>query len=157
MFWLSFVMVIRTLAWWCSDFVNLAHDMLIRQPLKRLYIEGPNMNGWGFWENRAESDICAALTGTTSAHWEVATDVCSDLLLRKFEAWYVMMVTSMYVLVVLYCCQCVFAFVQFRLTWAPLMRRYTLQSRPNCLVKSRTDHSISNGVMLPVQGAPGVT
>lgn len=129
MSYLAIVVAFQILASACRDTLWGAQDYLIRLPLYKMYRLGPNLNGWGFWENRTDADVCAALTGTSSAHWETAVSVCDDLITRKFEAYYIMATTILYVLFSLYLCHCALSVIHFRMSWAPIMREYRASQR----------------------------
>ncbi len=59
-------------------------------PLRWLYLQGPALGGWGFWEGRPPGDICAELTHLPAEHFlnepEGAAQ-CGSLVERKFVAF----------------------------------------------------------------------
>lgn len=71
-------------------------------PLRTLYFFGPSLYGVGFWEGRAPSEICAALTGVVAAVWErpAAALECVELIERKYYAFLISVVLVAVVYVV---------------------------------------------------------
>jgi len=60
---------------------------IVLHPLRRLYFEGPDVYGYGWWGGRAAPDICAQLTNVDAAFWTRNPDDCRTLLERKFVAF----------------------------------------------------------------------
>jgi len=60
----------------------------ILYPLRRLYFDGPDVHGYGWWGGRAATDVCAQLTNVDAAFWARNPDDCRALLERKFVAFY---------------------------------------------------------------------
>jgi hypothetical protein len=58
---------------------------IIEAPLCNLYLNGPSLGGWGFWESKPFPDICAQLTNVPSLHWEHHLDACKALINRRFD------------------------------------------------------------------------
>jgi hypothetical protein len=68
-------------------------------PLRQLYLEGPALQDWGFWEGKDFVDICAQLTGVSAKMWETNFGACSNLIERKFRAFVLGVYTVFYVIV----------------------------------------------------------
>jgi len=59
-------------------------DVLIVQPLKLLYFQGPAL--FGFWGGLPIEDICAAFTQVSADLWKHQREHCIALVDRKFTA-----------------------------------------------------------------------
>lgn len=73
--------------------------LLFEYPLLMLYMHGPTLNGFGFWEGRSLSDICSVLTNVPSLHWTASRDnvlECASLIDRKFQSLMVMLYFVVY-------------------------------------------------------------
>ena len=73
-------------------------DVFLRIPLERLYMHGPALSGWGFWEGKRVEDICAELTRVPADRWELMRLECEDLVKRQFKSFYVATTFSLYAL-----------------------------------------------------------
>ena len=73
----------------------------VELPLLALYLNGPQLNGFGFWEGLSLAEICARLTGVESRMWDSNMDMCQDLVQRKFGAFLISCYFAMYVVVML--------------------------------------------------------
>lgn len=65
-----------------------AYKGLVVAPLRRLYYHGPAMGGYGFWNGREPSDICAAYF-QTGTFWTNNMQACVDGIEKNFEAFMV--------------------------------------------------------------------
>ena len=74
-------------------------DVFLRIPLERLYMHGPALSGWGFWEGKRIEDICAELTRVPADRWELMRSECEALVWRQFKSFYVATTFSLYALV----------------------------------------------------------
>jgi hypothetical protein len=63
------------------------YEHLINIPLGHVYLHGPAINGFGFWEGLAFEDICAELTKVPARHWIHNTDECHGLIGRHQHAF----------------------------------------------------------------------
>jgi hypothetical protein len=71
-------------------------DVFLRIPLERLYMHGPALSGWGFWEGKRIEDVCAELTRVPADRWELMRSECEDLVRRQFKSFYVATTFSLY-------------------------------------------------------------
>jgi hypothetical protein len=55
-------------------------------PIRTLYLAGPALYGYGFWEGKTHEDICASLTNIPAQHWCENQDVCDALIDHKVAA-----------------------------------------------------------------------
>ena len=62
---------------------------LIDWPLRTLYLNGPSLLGYGWWEGVGEADLCSQITGVGAEFWdgEHSQDACGDLIERKVFAF----------------------------------------------------------------------
>jgi hypothetical protein len=74
---------------------------LFELPLLQLYLYGPNVAGFGFWEGHQQDVVCATLTNVHSTHWVEHGDECSRLIYRRFEGYLIFMYVTIYVLTLL--------------------------------------------------------
>ncbi len=77
-------------------FAVSAYAYVIVDPLRRLYLHGPRLHGYGFWKGAAPHDICAALTNYESAFWKNNEKECMQVIERDFNSLVVLVETIMY-------------------------------------------------------------
>jgi hypothetical protein len=65
-------------------------------PLKSLYFLGPSFSGVGGWGGTNAADICSQITQVPASHWINYSEVCSELLERKFSSFLVLFFCSAY-------------------------------------------------------------
>lgn len=60
------------------------HDGLFVELIRTLYLKGPSLHGYGFWQGKKMSDICGILTGVDASHWAIVnnTEICN----RRIES-----------------------------------------------------------------------
>lgn len=64
----------------------------IERPLATLYLCGPAIRGYGFWEGRPPWEICSALTRVDAGFWRTSDEngkVCDSLVAHKAHAFIV--------------------------------------------------------------------
>lgn len=70
---------------------------LFELPLLQVYLFGPSLGGYGFWQGQDPDVICSSLTGVPASHWaQEASDECCALIYRRFEAYMVMIYVTFY-------------------------------------------------------------
>lgn len=52
-----------------------------------IYLHGPSLWGYGFWEGASEADICSSVTGVSSAFWMTNESMCLEIIERKSDAF----------------------------------------------------------------------
>eukprot|EP00975_Prorocentrum_lima_P047793 9993785-Prorocentrum_lima.AAC.1 len=57
-------------------------------------MKGPPIASFGFWMSMPESDICAAMTHTTSDVWDANPIHCKEIIESRFESVHVMVQTA---------------------------------------------------------------
>lgn len=72
--------------------------LAVVEPLRYLYVHGPALGGWGFWEGRPQADACAELTAVPASFWASNVEPCSELLDRKFHAGLTLLAVAAYAL-----------------------------------------------------------
>jgi len=63
---------------------------LMQRPLANLYLSGPGLGGFGFWEGRSAPDVCVYVSGVgPTSFWEQpgAADACINLVAKKAAAF----------------------------------------------------------------------
>jgi len=58
----------------------------VELPLLYVYMFGPSMGGYGFWEGKQLDIICSELTAVPQEHWTENIDVCETLVTHKFNS-----------------------------------------------------------------------
>jgi hypothetical protein len=76
---------------------------LFQVPLFYLYLKGPDLNingnaSIGFWSGRDSHDICAEVTRVAAEHWRQNSDVCDELIQRRFMTYYVFLEMVVYII-----------------------------------------------------------
>ncbi len=84
-------------AWDC------VYDVVFVRMFARLYLEGPAMGGYGFWEGRSPESICSVMTGNDESFWLKNKAECEVMISKRFNGWIVLleMIFYMYFLIVL--------------------------------------------------------
>ena len=76
---------------------------IFEAPLLTLYLQGPSLFGYGFWEGKPFNEICAHLTGINASYWSESRNdgECIALIERKFNAFLVFGYFCMYIAFIL--------------------------------------------------------
>ncbi len=86
-----------------TDAIKSAAYYLLEQPLRTLYMKGPSIKEYGFWEGRNATHICTQLIKDLEPEvWFEEMSMqrrCDTLIERKFTAFYVAVLTGLYVYV----------------------------------------------------------
>lgn len=87
----------------------VAHGKLlvdgIGAPLRWLYLFGPSLLGWGFWEGKTAAEVCSRLTNVEAAFWErdLNRGQCLELIEAKVHAFSIgAVVVAVWMIVVLW-------------------------------------------------------
>ena len=80
--------------------------MIIDTPLFYLYMYGPRLNSYGFWEGQDVTAICHTITGVPEMHWEHNQFICEDLVIRKFGALLALVYFALYILLIRFILSC---------------------------------------------------
>lgn len=73
--------------------------LMVEQPFGVLYRDGPAAGAYGFWQAKANADVCAELTAVPAAHWSVQAAECAALIERRAHSWVLLVYAALYVLV----------------------------------------------------------
>ena len=84
---------------WVCKVGSTLYDTVFVRALARLYLYGPALGGYGFWEGREAEDICASITGNRADFWKDHPEECSSILDRKFYSWLVVFEVVLYFVV----------------------------------------------------------
>ena len=76
------------------------YDVIVIGPFRRLYFQGPEISGFGFWQGRPSNEICSMITGVSGDLWIKNMYECEDLLDRKFVSFVILVEIVLYVYVV---------------------------------------------------------
>lgn len=71
---------------------------LLEKPIEILYLRGPAIFGYGFWEGLPRADICSRLTGVDSRHWIISVVECDAIIERKLQGMYIALYFAVYML-----------------------------------------------------------
>jgi hypothetical protein len=80
--------------------LNYINWVLLEYPLYILYIHGPSLNGWLFYEGRSIDEICADLTNVPNQHWLLNISECKSLISRKLTAIIVFIYFMVYMMII---------------------------------------------------------
>ena len=83
------------MAW--AQFQNL-YSVLIVEPIKKLYLNGPMLGMFGFWGGKHKAEICHLLTSIDSRFWINNSRDCDILIEDRFQAFKVTAETVIYFL-----------------------------------------------------------
>lgn len=78
------------------DFVSLVIWALIDGPFEYLYIHGPRVGSYGFWQNMPAADVCAEMTGVGAAHWREHIAVCTETIRDRARSWTLLLYCALY-------------------------------------------------------------
>ena len=76
------------------------YELLVETPLRKLYMHGPFLGGYGFWSGKESVDICSEMTGIPSNVWVVNRADCQDRIDRGFYSLLVSANFALYVYLV---------------------------------------------------------
>lgn len=81
------------------QYIQLAYDYTVLSPLARLYLYGPSLGGWGFWNGMDLSMICAQKTNISLEFWQTHSAECIQLISRHFYGIVVLVETLFYFII----------------------------------------------------------
>ena len=76
--------------------VNYLYSTLILQSLARLYLFGPSISGFGFWQGKEASTICSQLSLSNEQFWLANLNECFVMIGKHFYSWVVIFETCLY-------------------------------------------------------------
>jgi hypothetical protein len=90
-----------------NKYTRKLFGVLLETPLLQMYLYGPSIGGYGFWEGKPLHMICQDLTSVSSEHWEQHPYICEELILHKFDALLVCVYFIVYIIVTRFVVLCV--------------------------------------------------
>ena len=88
-----------------AKFLNFLYFYLFLMPYARLYLQGPYLWGFGFWNGLSPAEICIRLSGPSGPgpeHYTRYPDICMDMIERDIAAKLVFLETLVILPLVLY-------------------------------------------------------
>lgn len=85
-----------------SGLLSLLYRILLFNPLKFIYLHGPFLGGYGFWNGVEPSDICAQLSkGVPARFWLDNIDQCEEQIDKQIVAmcisvWIIVFIAACY-------------------------------------------------------------
>lgn len=80
--------------------MNIVKTLLyytIEKPIALVYLRGPALNGYGFWEGLPKTDICSRVTNVDARHWAQNEIMCDEIIDNKLHAIYTAVYFVLYV------------------------------------------------------------
>lgn len=68
-------------------------QVLVDYVLRDVYLHGPSMNGYGFWQGMPKSHICSTLTKTTEDFWFNNEIACDEIVEQHYESYRTLLVS----------------------------------------------------------------
>lgn len=84
-----------------TNSLYFAANLLIATPVRILYLRGPSLSGFGFWEGKESEGICSQLSNVPASFWADHRTECETLIERKLDSIVVATSVSLYVGVVM--------------------------------------------------------
>lgn len=90
-----------------SNIYYYIKQVLLVEPLRRLYFDGPDLKSFGiiscgFWNGISKPEICALLTTISEHHWRQHSELCDERIERQFLAFVVTVEFVIYVIMMGY-------------------------------------------------------
>lgn len=90
-----------------SEITVWAKEIILINPLKRLYFNGPDLKSFGivsigFWNGLTNAEICAQLTTISERHWHENQELCDNRIHRQFMAFVVIVEFLIYIVAIFY-------------------------------------------------------
>lgn len=92
--------IVRQVVGVCS--VPLLHPIcwllqaIILRPLELLYLHGPDLGGYGFWNGKTLPEICSSLSGVGASFWQRHSFECQAIVQRRFFGNLVFLALTVY-------------------------------------------------------------
>ena len=80
----------------CAPAIRYIFFVVFELPILQLYISGPSIAGYGFWQGQQPAEICSTLTTVSAKHWQLNPVECGDLIYRRFESFMVLVYVLIY-------------------------------------------------------------
>lgn len=101
------------------------YSWIVWLPLMQLYLKGPTLHGYGFWNGKADRDICAQLSNLSSDAFHRDPYSCFRLLFQHVDS-FLIATHFLTLLFLLYCClqYVYYRFVYFMPMWNMVNRMH---------------------------------
>jgi hypothetical protein len=76
---------------WASETWQEFYHRFILSAFARVYVHGPNIAGFGFWQGQTPEQVCAHLTVSNEDFWRRNMDECHLIISRHFASWMVLL------------------------------------------------------------------
>jgi hypothetical protein len=76
---------------WLVGMLQHMYHRFILSALARVYVHGPSIAGFGFWQGRTPEQVCAHLTVSNEDFWRKNMDECHLIVSRHFASWVVLL------------------------------------------------------------------
>lgn len=77
-------------------YVRKTYEYIVLTPLSRLFLLGPSLGGFGFWNGQRIEDICAQKTTLPAEFWKEHQIECIQLISKSFYGIVVLFETVIY-------------------------------------------------------------
>jgi hypothetical protein len=84
-----------------EDTLAQVYQRLCFQPFLTVYLHGPAIGAYGFWQGRHLAEICSQLTSVSAPFWYRHSDECLALITQRAESYVVFFLFSLYLIVML--------------------------------------------------------
>lgn len=72
-------------------------DYVYKQPLRSLYMQGPHISNYGFWQGKTNEEICSLLTNTHTDIWMGSNQLrCMQMIDSSFDSFSICISTVIY-------------------------------------------------------------
>lgn len=98
-----------------TKIISFICHSIVTRPIAWLYLNGPQK--LGFWEGLHPSQICARLTNTDSAFWQLTLEnenECHNVIQRHFTSWMVLVWTCVHFIILISLANITWKVIQIR-------------------------------------------
>lgn len=81
------------------SFLEKVYSKVILTPLAKLYLWGPAVGGWGFWNGIETHDICTQKTTIAAEFWKDHPEECIELIGKHFYSIVITIQTIVYFII----------------------------------------------------------
>ena len=79
-----------------TSILTHCYKVIIIDPLKYLYLQGPRMFNIGFWEGKPIHEICGEMSSESELFWLMHINECAQMIDDKFFSYVTMMEIGVY-------------------------------------------------------------
>lgn len=110
-----------------AEFAKMAirgvYEIVIRGPFRRLWLKGPWLGGFGFWNGRDPAFICSHLSFMPMSEFADRPASCQALMEMQFDSFMVACEFAIYVLVLYALLRTIFTLAFYHIWWWSLKRK----------------------------------